>query len=244
LNNLSAGQSLQVGSDTFECLQLAAQMYSQTAGAFDVTVGSLMDCWLNKDKTPRQPTDEQLNQARRRTGMHLLKLNEADYSVQVLADHIRIDLGGIGKGFAVDRMAALLREWGIRDVLISGGGSSVLARGSPQQKEGWPVTLRNPFDSKEILTNFCISDRSLSGSGVRAGQHIMDPRTAKPIEDKAASWASAADAATADAISTAFMVMTPERIERYCSKYLGTLALIVTDKILWFGRWPKSDRRL
>ena len=76
INNLTANQPLVVGLAAFECLQLCASLYDQTNGAFDITIGSLMDCWLSEDKTMRTPSKEQLKQARQRTGLHLIKLDE------------------------------------------------------------------------------------------------------------------------------------------------------------------------
>jgi thiamine biosynthesis lipoprotein len=81
INNLTANQPLLVGLDTFECLQLSTEMYDRTKGAFDVTVGSLLACWLNEDKTLRKPSKEELNLARQRTGTHLLKLDAAEHTV-------------------------------------------------------------------------------------------------------------------------------------------------------------------
>ena len=116
-------------------MQLSARIYDETDGAFDITIGSLMNCWLNEDKTIRTPSKEQLNKARRRTGTHLFKLDETEHTVELLTDELQIDLGGIGKGYAVDKMAGLLDDWGIDAALIHSGCSSVLAIGTPLGKK-------------------------------------------------------------------------------------------------------------
>ena len=246
INNLAANQSLQIGLAAFECLQLCTRIYAETNGAFDITIGSLLGCCLNEDKTMRIPSEEQLNLARQRTGLHLLKLNETEHTVQLLTDLVQIDIGGFGKGYAVDQMAELLREWSIDIALIHGGGSSVLALGCPYGTNGWPVTLSHPGNRKETLACFYLQDRALSGSGLQKGHLFIDPRTAQMVENKRAAWACASTAATADALSTAFMVMAPDEVNHYCLSHSDTLAMIVMEdrrgetkkeKILRYGPW-------
>ena len=249
VNNLTAGQSLTVGVDTFDCLRLCGKMHSETNGAFDITVGSLFDCWLNEDKILRTPSEEELSLAHQRTGMHLLRLDEVEHTVQLLAEGVQIDLGGIGKGYAIDRMGHLLRDWGIGTAMLHGGYSSVLALGTPTGTEGWPLALSNPDNRSEALARLCLQDRAMSGSGLQTGPHIIDPRTAHPVEGKLAAWACAPDAATADALSTAFMVMTPDEVEQYCLRHSDTPAVIAVQdqgkdakeqKVLRFGPWKES----
>jgi thiamine biosynthesis lipoprotein len=248
ISNLATNQSLQIGPDAFECLQLCTQIYDETNGAFDITIGSLMDCWLNEDKTIRAPSKDEFNQAHKRTGLHLIKLDETEHTAELLTDKLQIDLGGIGKGYAVDKMVRLLEDWSIDTALIHSGYSSVLAVGAPPDTKGWPVTLSNPADTMRKLAYLYLQDRAVSGSGLQKGRHIIDPRTARPVEGKSASWASAPDAATADALSTAFMIMSPEQIKKYCLSHSDVLAMIVTeersaerqkDKILRYGRWKE-----
>lgn len=250
INNLPANQPLRLGLDVFECLQLSCRIYAETNGAFDITIGSLLGLWRNEDGTPRTPSQEELNLARQRTGTHLLQLDESEHTVQLLAGPVQVDLGGIGKGYAVDRVAELLREWSIETALISGGYSSVLALNAPAGTKGWPLMLSNPDNRKQILARPCLQGRALSGSGIQKGRHIIDPRTAQPVKGKVAAWASASNAATADALSTAFMVMGPDEIRKYCSRHPDVSAMIMLesegkgaqkDKILHFGPWKNDD---
>jgi thiamine biosynthesis lipoprotein len=250
INNLPANEPLRIGLDAFECLQLSCRIYAKTNGAFDITVGSLLGLWRNEDGTPRTPSQEELNRARQHTGTGLLQLDEAEHTVQLLASSVQVDLGGVGKGYAVDRVAELLREWSIDIALISGGYSSVLALDGPAGAKGWPLTLSNPDNRKQILARPCLQGRALSGSGLQKGQHIIDPRTAQPVKGKCAAWASALDAATADALSTAFMVMGPEEIRQYCSRHPDVSAIIMLKgrgkdaqkkEILRFGRLKDDE---
>ncbi|MBW8001964.1 MAG: FAD:protein FMN transferase [Planctomycetes bacterium] len=240
INNLSAGESVVVGVDTFKCLELSMLIYEKTGKAFDVTIGSLLDCWLNDDKTLKTPSKEQLNLAIQNTGMNLLSLDADGYTVGVLADGVKIDVGGIGKGYAIDQMARQLKEWGINAALIHGGFSSVLAIGSPLDFKGWPVTISDPYKPEQILVSLGLKDCAISGSGLQQGMHIIDPRTAKPVEGRFAAWAVGSDAGIADGLSTAFMVMSQEQIEQYCSKHGDAKALLAGKQpgdIVRFGNW-------
>lgn len=246
INNLPAGQPLLVGIETFECLKVSADVYADTDGAFDVTIGLLLDCWRDEDKKPRTPSPEELAFAREHTGMSLLHLDEATHTVELTSSPIRVDLGGVGKGYGVDRMAALLREWSIDRALIHGGYSSVLALDAPQGAPGWPVTLSDPHDRSRILARLNLKNGAVSGSGLEKGSHIIDPRIARPIEGKIAAWSVTPDAGTGDALSTAFMIMTPEEVRRYCAGHPETAGLLIlptegpSEQIVAVGTWPEG----
>jgi len=248
INSAGANQPLQLGLDTFECLKIAERVYTETNGAFDITIGTLLKCWRNEDGTPRNPSPKEVDLARLHTGTNLLELNETEHTVKLSASGVQIDLGGIGKGYAVDHVAELLREWSIDVALISGGYSSVLALDAPPGKKGWPLTLTNPAGQREILARPFLQNGALSGSGVQKGGHIIDPRTARAVEGRRAAWSSAPDAATADALSTAFMIMDLDEIKQYCSLHPETVGMVILDeqdestpeeKILRFGAWEK-----
>ena len=250
INNLPANQPLILGLDAFECLQLSRRIYAETDGAFDVTIGPLLSCWRNVDGSPRVPSREELDNARRCTGTNLLRLDEEEHTIELLAAPVQVDLGGIGKGYAVDRMAELLREWSIDAALISGGYSSVLALDGPPETNGWPLTLSNPGNRKEILARPNLQNRALGSSGIQKGRHIIDPRTMQPVKNRYAAWSSAPDAATADALSTAFMVMTLDEIRQYCSRHSEIMAMIMLqesargtqkEKVLHFGPWKEDE---
>jgi thiamine biosynthesis lipoprotein len=250
INHLPAATPAHVALDTFECLRISAEMHSQTGGAFDVTVGFLVDCWRDEDKNPRTPSAEELQFALDHTGTDLILFDEPTCAVALLASPMRIDLGGVGKGYAVDRMADLLKEWGIDRALIHGGFSSVLATGSPIGMKGWPVTLSHPKDRSRTLARLDLSHVSVSGSGLEKGRHIIDPRSGQPTEGKLATWSIAPDAARADALSTAFMVMTAEEVTDYCREHSGVRGLLIlpednatgqVERIIPAGTWPEGE---
>ncbi|MFQ5825288.1 MAG: FAD:protein FMN transferase [bacterium] len=253
INNLQAKQSVRIGLAAFECLQHSAQMYEETDGAFDITIGPLLKCWLNEDKTMRIPSKEELELALQHTGMNLLQLDGNEHTVKVHASPVHVDLGGIGKGYSVDQLVELLRDWEFDTALIHGGTSSVFALGAPPGTKGWPLTLSSPRDYKQTLARLYLRDQALSSSGLQKGQHIIDPRTARPVKGNLASWACASNAATADALSTAFMIMTPDEVQDYCLRNEDVQAMIIVqdeknnsghENVLSFGSWMRFERRV
>jgi len=205
INRLRPGQATFVHHDTLECLRIAEEVRRDTAGAFDVAYASSAPA-----TSPR------------------FELDELSHTVRVLADGVRLDLGGIGKGFALDRLAALLREWDIASALLAASTSTILAldpppddeggacmvaldlaRAGPARGTGWVVE----FGPDEAPQRLALANRALSVSGTAVkGAHIIDPRTSRPAERRRRAWAVAPTAALADALSTAFMVMSDAEV--------------------------------
>ncbi|HEU4891904.1 MAG TPA: FAD:protein FMN transferase, partial [Vicinamibacterales bacterium] len=158
---------------------------------------------------------------------------------------VRLDLGGIGKGYAVDLMAEVLEEWRLSAALVHGGFSSVLALDAPPGQDGWPLTLSDPGAPSRELARLSIRQTALGASGVRKGDHIFDPRTGTPVRTRLGAWASvprpgdsapetvaaprprAAAGAVTDALATAFMLLSDECIEQLCERSPGLEAWIV-----------------
>ncbi|HQI48968.1 MAG TPA: FAD:protein FMN transferase [bacterium] len=205
LNALALGEALPLGEHTFACLSQANDLCAASRGAFDVTVGVLKDLWL-PEFTIRGKIGRRIKALLMPTGMNHLHLSETGMTVRKDA-MVQVDLGAIGKGYAVDRMVERLQEWEIRNFLLHGGTSSVAARGHAPGRSGWPVTLHHPLNRVKVLAQFDLIDRAMGASGVEKGRHIIDPRTRKPATGTLAAWVTAPAAAVADAFSTAFMVM-------------------------------------
>lgn len=212
ISRLKAGETATVSPETMECLMIARDVYERTNGVFDVTVGTLVDIWKNED----QPSPEQIASVWNEMGMENLELNPSDFTVGVLRDNLSVDLGGIGKGCAVDGAGRVLREWGIQRALIHGGVSSILALDPPQDRPGWKIRLSPPHDPARTIREVMLSNKAVSCSGLRRGSDMIDPTTGRPVQTKAAVWVRTETAALGDALSTAFMIMDPEEIKRYC----------------------------
>lgn len=253
LNRAPARTPIPMGIDSFECLRAAKEMFDQTGGVFDVTVGSLYACWLNPDKTLRSPSAEELDRARSLTSLHHLRLDKEAVSAEVEVAGVQFDLGGIGKGYAAEKMGEILKEWSLNAAMILAGASSVLALEPPGDAKGWPVTLRNPSNRNEILIRAELSGAAVSGSGLERGRHIIDPRPGRagPVEGKLAAWSLASDATVADALSTAFMIMEPAEIDALCGRRPGYAGLTVEapsdsgerGAVRRFGLW-RSERSI
>jgi thiamine biosynthesis lipoprotein len=221
INRLAAGSCTRVSPSTMECLIVARHMFTLTDGAFDVSIG---------------------------TGLASLELDPDDVVVRAASSGVAIDLGGIGKGYAVDRMAELLEEWGLRRALVHGGFSSVVALDPPHDRDGWPLTLSDPGEPSRVLARLSTRQAALGASGVRKGDHIVDPRTGVPAEGRRAAWATLprpeaspsaeaaapafriAAAAVADALTTAFMLMRVEEIEALCERSPGLEAWLLEEQ--------------
>ena len=229
LNDAVSGETVDLGMDVFECLSRARDMYDKTNGAFDISVGALYSCWLNDDRTLRQPSDEELARACELTGLDHLKLSDEDFSAEVLTEGVQFDLGGIGKGYAAEKMAEILREWSLGQALVLAGASSVLSVSVPEGMTGWPIKLRHPGNREDVLARFELTEGAISGSGKQKGQHIIDARSVEgvPVKGRLAAWAMAPDAVAADALSTAFMMLSAEEIDHYCLANPGTAAIIL-----------------
>jgi thiamine biosynthesis lipoprotein len=210
INHLSAGQGTRVSPSTMECLVIARRMYDVTARAFDISIGS---------------------------GLLGLELVPDGFVVIARDEGVRLDLGGIGKGYAVDRVAELLEEWEIRHALVHGGFSSVLALEAPPERNGWPLTLSSPWrEDQEVLARISACHRAFSASGTQKGDHIRDPRTGQAVLDRAA-WVALPRAgegqedaaAVAEALSTAFMVLPPGEVTDLCRRWPGLEAWLLRE---------------
>lgn len=225
----------------FELLELALRLHEETQGGFDITAGPLSKVWGFYRRAGRIPTDDELTVASACVGSRYLKLNRDAQSVRFERSGVEINLGGIGKGFALDRCAELLVESGVHNFLIHGGTSSILGRGSraglPEDTTGWSVSLRHPLRPERRLAEFWLRDRALgtSGSGSqfffhqgRRYGHVLDPRSGRPADGVLASTVLAPTAALADALATAFYVIGPDAAARYCAAHPEISALLVT----------------
>jgi thiamine biosynthesis lipoprotein len=240
LNQSAPGQDVRIGGDAFDCLEISAQVCRDTNGAFDVTIGPLMSCWRNPDKSPRTPSETELAEARARVGMDKVQLDRATFSVRLKTAGMRIDLGGIGKGYALDCAAEILREWDISSALIDGGDSTVMAIGHAADGKGWPLGVGGSGPDKPSIGKVYLTDVALSGSGIEVqGHHIFDPRKGEPAIGKLATWSVCPKAAIADALSTAFMVLSPPEVEDYCAAHTDTCAMLLTDggRYTRYGDW-------
>jgi len=182
LAQLLPGQKLRISEPAFACLEIAKKMESATSRAFSVTPAAMQS----------QPVPPQWS------------LIPAEFSVLCGQGKLEFDLGAIGKGFALDRMAVTLRDWDCPAFLLVAGGSSILAGDPPADNPGWSCGL----GEDNAPQRYWLKHGSLSGSGIAVkGRHIFDPRTGQPARRESRVWAWCDTAAESDALSTAAMVL-------------------------------------
>lgn len=232
INLLKPGESMRVNPDVFECLSVAAWAYAETGGAFDVTVGPVLYLHRKKDAPAVQHSEADMASARRRVGMMRLQLDDSDFSVGIRPDAeggVEVDLGGIGKGYALDKTADILEEWEIKDFLLNAGCSTVLASGNGDKDGGWVVGVGGDWGRAAGVDKVRLIDEAINGSGKEVkGDHIVDPHTGMPAVEHLAAWSICPSATAGDALSTAFMVMPTGRVRAFCESHEGIGAYLVT----------------
>lgn len=224
INNLNVGQELLLTEDTFECLTQSQRLFELTKGAFDIAIGSYKENWGKQNSF-----SENLIEEGTYSDIPKFVLNELERTITVLGNNLSIDLGGFGKGYALDKVCDQLLDWEISNAFIHGGGSSVKSIGSLTNISGWPITLSNPNNSNQSIADMIIKDFSLSASGIKKGEHIFDPIHRTPISARKAAWATASSAMVSDALSTAFMIMDKNSILELCRTDIDIGAMIIED---------------
>jgi thiamine biosynthesis lipoprotein len=241
LNRLAPQVAVPVEEKLFDLLALAARITEETAGAYDIAAGALVKAWGFYKGPRRVPTMEELAAALSRAGMRHVVLDHQARTVRFLRKGLEINLGSIGKGYALDRVAALLRaNWNLDSALLHGGHSSVYAIGSePGGDAGWSVGIRHPGKTDCRLGVVRLRDRALGTSAAtfqhleyngRKLGHILDPRSGWPAEGLAAATVLAPSAALADALSTAFFIMGVDGARAYCASHPDVGAVLVPQE--------------
>lgn len=235
INREAAGECAGVDAEVFAVLERCVQLTADTSGAFDITSTPLSRCWGFLRREGHVPADDALAAARSAVGMSRVTLDRERRAVAFSVPGMELNLNAIGKGYALDRMAATLGTRGVRRALLSAGGSSVRALGGPSA--GWPIDVRSRLVDGRIarvhlrggaLGTSGAGEQFVVENGTRYG-HVIDPRTGWPAAGVVSASVVTRDAATADALSTAFLIGGPALAERYCSAHPETLALLVVN---------------
>ena len=220
----------------FELLWRARGLSNETERGFDPTMGPLIALWKSCRTQGRIPRQSEIETSLARTGINRVHFDEQTLKIGFEVEHMELNLGAIGKGFALDRMSQRLMERGLTDFLCHGGHSSIRAQGSHHGLPGWPIGLRNPLFTEQRLATVLLQDQAMgtSGSNVqyfrlqgRRFGHILDPRSGWPVEDILSCWVFAPTAEQADALSTAFFVIGVENARRYCDNHSEVSAILI-----------------
>jgi FAD:protein FMN transferase len=240
-----------VSTDLWNVLERAQAMSARSDGAFDVTVGPLVNLWRNARRKHELPSRELIDEMRSRVGWKFLQLNPETRSVRLLKEEMRLDCGSIGKAYAVDEALKILRARGITRALV--GGSGDMAAGDPPPgKEGWKIEAA-PLDAPDapkgeivLLNNSAIATsgdifQHVEIDGVRYS-HIVNPHTGLGLTDHSLVTILASDCATANSLSTTVSILGPERGMRLIEDTPGVAGRILrkpSDRIevLHSTRW-------
>ncbi|HXW07901.1 MAG TPA: FAD:protein FMN transferase [Vicinamibacterales bacterium] len=235
INRLAAAGPVRVHPALFVLLQRASALSAATDGAFDITSAPLSRCWGFLRRAGRVPPAEDVDRARQVVGMRHVELDAAAETVRFARPGVELNLGSIGKGYALDQMAAKLERLGVVQALLSAGRSSLRAIGS--DRGGWPVALR-PLLSGGTLARVVLRGAALATSGAgeqyvlddgRRYGHVLDPRTGWPAQGLRSATVATRSAADADALSTAFLVGGLALAARYHQAHADTLAILSQD---------------
>jgi thiamine biosynthesis lipoprotein len=191
VNRDAAAGPVRVSPELFDLLEKCRRYSQASEGAFDWTVGALMRVWGFYKGSGRLPDPAEIERARRSVGYRHVELDADRRSVRFRVPGLELDPGGIGKGYAVDRMAEVLREAGVAIALVSASGSSIYAIGAPPGERGWYVRIRDPKSENITAAEVWLKNESMSSSGSyekffeadgKVYSHIMDPRTGYPAQ--------------------------------------------------------------
>jgi thiamine biosynthesis lipoprotein len=240
LNARAAREPVRVSPSLFALLERAGRLHQETDGAFDITIGPLMRCWGFMGGTGQVPPPDDLAAARAKVGMRLVELNARDCTVHFTREGVMLDLGAIGKGYAVERAADVLREAGVTSALLHGGTSTIYALGHPPDAEAWKVAVERPSDSPEtspaLLAVVALADIALSVSAVwgksfqtqdKLYGHVLDPRTGQPVSQALLAAIAASSATDTDALSTALLTLGAAGLDQITALRPGARALVL-----------------
>jgi FAD:protein FMN transferase len=214
------GKVVRVSDDLWRVLDRAQRLAEETEGAFDITVGPYVNVWRRARRDREMPPPERLKRAGASVGWHHIRLNPEAQTVELLLPDMRLDLGGIAKGYAIDEAMRTLERHGIQSAMIIGGGDMAVS-GPPPGRAGWRIEIA-PLDIPEAppARYALLTHRALATSGDvfqhleidgRRYSHIVDPRTGLGLTDQSLVTVIASDAFTADSLATAASVLGPSR---------------------------------
>ena len=224
-----------VPPDLYRVIEQSLQFSKLSNGKFDISIAPLVNLWKAALLGGSTPSREQDEEVRGCVGYQKIQLTAPD-EIEFHSPCLQLDLGAVGKGYAVDRAAETLRSFGIRDALIDAGGSTIVAMGSPPGQAGWLVHLRDP--SQKLDPQVMLSDQSVSTSeqttasllGSNPAGHIVDPETGTPLKTQFAVSVVAKTGTVSDALSTTLLLLGPANGKNLVRRMPGVSAIWIAPQ--------------
>lgn len=223
INRAPGGTAVKVSAETLAILARAKKYAQQYDGLFDVTIGPLSSLWgFNGDKPVNVPAQDKIQALLRLVNYRNIKLSPADTTVTLMEQGMEIDLGGIAKGYAIDRAARVFKSHNLHHFLINAGGD-IYASGSKAPNRRWRVGIQHPRQPQELLAAFELSDRAVATSGDyerfaiidgKRYHHVLDPKTGSPSPHCQSVTVFAATAEEADVLATYLFVLGYENYRK------------------------------
>jgi thiamine biosynthesis lipoprotein len=191
VNREAADRPVEVSLELFDLLTTCVEYSRKSEGTFDITVGPLMKIWGFYKGSGHLPRPGEIERAMGQIGYRNIVLDASKQTVFFAREGLNLDPGGVGKGYAVDKMVEILKKDGIGSALVSASGSSIYCLGTPPGEAGWRIQVKDPGNEFKAAAQVTLKDESLSTSGsyekffVAEGKtwsHIMDPRTGYPAQ--------------------------------------------------------------
>ncbi|WP_158633670.1 FAD:protein FMN transferase [Tautonia sociabilis] len=236
LGDRAGGPPIPVSADLFEVLRRSRELSERSDGAFDATINPVVKLWRRARRNRELPSPEQLDQARSRVDWRRLELDPDARTARLASEGMRLDVGGIAKGYASDAALKVLREAGITRALVAGAGDIVVGD-PPPGRSGWlvgiaPLDPSGPPERYVLLANQAVStsgdaERFVEIDGVRYS-HIVDPRTGLGLTSRSSVTVVAPDGTTSDSLATAASVLGPDRGLHLIEQIEGAEALFVS----------------
>jgi len=245
VNADAAKRAVRVGESTYELLQKSIEFSRLTDGAFDITIGPLVDLFRTAEKTQTAPTEEQITQAKSKVGFEKLKLDDQSMTVQFAVEGMRLDLGGIAKGYAVDKAIEAMQRCGAIGAMVDIGGDIRCFGAPPKGRDHWLIGLQDPNEAVEgigggeLLLKLKLADAAVATSGDyqqfvliegKRRSHIINRNTGTSTEGLSSVTIIADNATDADALATAVSVMGAEKGPALIEKLSGTEAVLITSE--------------
>ncbi len=235
--NNAQGKEVEIDSEMFYVLNKAKEYAKITSGAFDITVYPLIELWKESSKKNIMPSSLEISEAKSLTGEDKLIFPRIN-TVQLSSPNVKIDLGGIAAGYAVDEVVHVLKENGYNDFFLDDGGD-IFVSGKNCEGGMWKVGVRNPLNKEEVMDRLYLSDMAIATSGHyekyyeiqgKRFSHIFDPRTGYPQENIISSTAIAPTAIETDILSTSLCILSEEESLRLIESLGDGYACVLVNK--------------